>query len=322
MNRMESIRREIEEKYYIVKEINFNEDIDIERSDKHILDEKNNYLEFLFREIENISPESYTAVLGKSKTVGNGIKMIPTINNDLINDNKKRATFLVEKPLIQNQVDLVCVNFQRSYSAYFYFFISNHIYHNTMEKIIRREIPYNSEVFISSGSRHINNVFGDNIVTIQTRTDSIPDLDSALTIPIQNNCDRFLINLKDNYIKLQEKKYNAPYSSFIKKEKVYISLACIPYDSSMENESVLVKSVVYGSRNGLVYLKPFLLKSSKLKVFMICSGNPTIQSYSKKIGKWINITSNNISDSGAEIHLRIKMSLGDKIYHFLIVENK
>ena len=51
--------KEIYERYHVIKEIDFNKDIDVEKSDRYVVDDKYRKLEFLYRSIRNIEMEDY-----------------------------------------------------------------------------------------------------------------------------------------------------------------------------------------------------------------------------------------------------------------------
>lgn len=308
------------QKYNLIKEIDFNNDIEVEKSGKFIIDNEGGYLEFLFQKKEEITINDYTTIFGKMETHGEDVKMIPVLNDKFEDLSQKSVSLVLEKIFMQTEMDVIYIKFNKTKDSYFYFRPSNFAFYNAMHKLKSGNKNKNLYHSYIKDCKTIECIFKDDSVTIAKRVGLELDSNTAIRLPLSDNTIEFTINKRTGYVRAGNKKANIPFLSIIREEKMCIGLLSFVQDDVNLNETACIKSILYGTEYGYIYINTFEIQSKVVELIMISSGNPVIQYYVNESNQWVNITKNLDIHINGNTQLRIKMATGDKVYKIFIVE--
>lgn len=318
MDRINRIIDEIYQKHNVIREIDFDRDIDTEKSDRFVIDEKERYLEFLFKSAASISLCDYTVILGEIKEEENRtIRLISSLEK-LTEDSLMRAYLLVENKVPFKETDMVFFNIERSKEFAFNIGLNNYSRYNHMHMIKNHETGFfeKSEERISFMSTFTGNEAFLNYVT-GNGAELLQTLEMRDTASIQ-----YILDFKNNLVILNERKYKMPLNSFIEKDTSYINLALLPVKEQEKEPWVHIKEISYGKEQGYIYFNLNLrdYKTDKIGIYCISSANPGVQVYSKTREEWCDLNQNRFKADHEDIQIRIRMKFGDKIYKIFVVQ--
>lgn len=318
LNKINEIQSEINDKYKVIKAIDFSKEIDTDRSDEYVIDNEHGYLRFLYRDMKVVRSEDYSLVNGRMLVKDAGVELVPTFN-DMTDNKYKRAHIMTSKGFRLNQIDVIKIDIQLEDKSSFFIMINNKSSQQLFEKQKRKEIFLSSKDYDTPKRRVFSYQLGADLIVRK-----FEGLTEKLKVTVPFNYEKNVklrLNLKDGYAVIGEQKRLIPKVDFDTNEELYVSLVfnseiTVPYD-----KKVLIDSMKLCRDNGLIYLKPQKLQENRAaKVFMIYKGAPVLQYYSDMKNKWIDISNEQQLAVSNLSQLRVAMANGDQILSLMIVE--
>lgn len=317
--KLESYYKDIYGKNNIIKELDFSNDIDIERSDRFKLKKQEGCLEFLCKDIAIVKPADYSIILGGLKEKeDDSVRLVSSLEK-ITGDSFMRAYSFINRKVLFDETDILFFDIERSNEFAFNIGFNNYSRYKWMNKIRNNEVDFFGKnedriSFMSTFARdkaviNLINRSGNKLVH---------------TIDIQNTPSiQYTINLRENFIKLNEKKYRTPIIKSLSMERdYYINIALLPVKEQEQIPWVNSKSIVYGKEQGYIYFK-FDLKdyvSKNIGIFCISSASLQIQAYSNMSKKWQDLNQESCKIDHMDIQIRVKMKYGDRLYKILIAQ--
>lgn len=316
--------KEIENKYKIIKRIDFNKDLDLEKSGKFYIDKSRGCIEFLYTVSDIIEPSVYNLIYGEMNTIGEEVRLVPTFN-DMTDNKVKRAQLLLERKI--NPSDFIVFDIKVKLNANTYFFVTlNNYYSYELLKAQKEKKVFLAGDYYQSKRRKVMYFTLDANMTMieyeglnQSYSHSVPVKNSDYQDEIS-----IIFNFANGSIRFGENKMHFQPSNIIKHdEPIYISLVCNSKTNADCDMETYVKRIVCGTAdNGYLYFKP-IAAVMDMQVFVISKGSPTIEYYSNSLNKWLTINNGSlIKADGKEVMLRARLSTADKIYQILITQNE
>jgi hypothetical protein len=322
---IESYCKELYEKYNVVKEIDFNEDIDVEKSDRYVIDEESGSLEFLFKEVEKIEFEDYKLYrFGEFELTQKGIHLIPMIDIE-IDDSIKRSQVFIKKPILVNRTPLVYVSFNTNKDAILCVRIVNQFFYDTCRASVEGKIPWNSELKQSNEFQRTEAYFSSSDVFIQQQAGLKKvyierDVHSSFN-STSGNC---VFNTQKGYLAIKEKKEKLYHKGIFQEQKCYMSISCNsikPESHDISQPDAYIEEVIFAKEDGFIYLKPLKnLMNKKVQIMMLCSEEVIGQYYNQYQDRWIDVSCNETLQVKEMLRLRIYMNFANRIYNIFILE--
>lgn len=322
---IESYCKEIHEKYNVIKEIDFHNDIDVEKSDRYVVDGESEHLEFLFKEVEKIEFEDYKLYrFGKFELTQKGIHLIPMIDRE-IDDSIKRSQVFIKKPILVNRTPLVYVSFNTNKDAILCVRIGNQFFYDTCRASVEGKIPWNSELKQSNEFQRIEAYFSSSDVFIQQQAGLKKvyierDVHSSFN-STSVNC---VFNTQKGYLSIEGKEEKLYHKGIFQNQKCYMSISCNSIKPELQYISkpdAYIKEVIFAKEDGFIYLKPIKnLMDKKVQVMMLSSKEVIAQYYDQHQDRWVDVSCNETLQVEEMLRLRIYMNFADRIYNIFIVE--
>lgn len=324
---LESYRKEIYEKYNVIKEIDFHKDIDTERSDRYVVDEKSECLRFLFREVENIKFEDYKLYrFGKFELLEKGIHLIAMLDKE-INDSVKRSQVLVKKPILSHNTPLIYLSFTTNEDSMICVRLGNEFFYDVCSDSVEGRIPWNSSLKQSFEFQRIETYFSFRDIFIQQKAGlKRVYLERDVCSPIDSTTMNCIFNTKRGYLSIEGKEKIIYNKGIIQNEKCYMSISCNSIKPDLDKISkpeAYIDEIMFGEEDGFIYLYPLKnLKYKKIRFVIVSSKEEVVQYYCKIQGIWIDICSSQAIRAEEILKVRIHMNCGDRIYNMFILEEK
>lgn len=317
---LQSYCKEVYEKYNVVKEIDFNEDIDVEKSGVYFFDDEEKILRFMFQKKGEISSKDFFTTLGKKEETIQGVKLIPTENKDYCKSEWINC-FLIEKKFNKAENDIFYFEFNIHEKGSFIIRFSNEYYGSKIIDAYNKKTNAGN-LKSESKSKVVDYYFVNNRLASMEWSGLGLYYEEYLEYKYDTKFIRFVVNNKEKYILLGDEKLKTKGLDYINDEHISIIIA----GSSIYGEDIdyaaLIKSFDYGSSQGYLYLKPFKLDEKKVKVLILGNRDIKVQQYLKLDSKWVNVNKEIEFAQQEEIRLRVDMNSGDIIYKIIIIEDK
>ncbi|MBZ4645379.1 MAG: hypothetical protein JG777_868 [Clostridia bacterium] len=325
---IELIKQKILMNYKVIKQVNFDNDIDLEKSGSFIIHPVENYLEFLYQPVEKISINECISVLGEIEINNEGVIFKPTVNPKSLQYSypRKEAICLVRIPINPNEVDIIDISFTCNMTSYFYMMLVNRFGFETMLKVIEGKASHR-DVVRSQGSRAtqiqcINNEMSVYYMIGEDVTENI------VSVPVISNSIEYMFNINKTYItyKLANKNFmqniNLHRKLPIDSNSYYIYFGVDNYNiNSPTTKEACLHKVVYGQEHGYIYLRPINICSKMIQVIMLYCGNSVVQFFCPDKKQWLEVKDKEIiKNSTGSVSFRVYMHSRDKIYEFAIIE--
>lgn len=296
----------LKERELIVREVNFKEDIDIDKSYQARYDIKNSYLEFLYSFCMVGNEINKSLVLGNCTEKEGEISLIPTLNKEY-KDQEKRAS-LIFNSSIGSFVDIVAVKFLLSneFVNFYYMLCNNSFYDYITDKSDQKIMKYPEDNY------QLVSHFNHKSFVVKERKGS-EYVDST---PVFNSINKgenntFILDLRKRMVKANNKKWRN-YSISENLQKYYLYLAAVG------EGKVTINELEFGNEKGYIYLKPFEVEASSIKMNIIYKGEVQIEYFNKE-GKWEIIHLNEtISLTSRLLNIRFLMKTRSKVFYFNI----
>ena len=121
---IDSVVKEIENKYRVIRDINFSRDIDTERSDTFNINENKGFLEVPYKPVIKIRPEDYSIIYGEKSVIEDEVILISTLN-DMTDNKVKRAQILLETSFNLNDINVFDVTVKLCKDTNLFFKVNN-----------------------------------------------------------------------------------------------------------------------------------------------------------------------------------------------------
>lgn len=318
---LESYCKEIYQKFNVIKEIDFKKDIDATQSDEYIYDE-NGFISFLLQKKGELKSENYITLLGKKENV-DGIKIIPTENSDY-NLPFLTALFQIDKYLDKELVDIFYMDIELKKNTTFLIRFSNEYYIEKSHKAQKmRKLP--NQMFYHDKSKVLDCLFIRQCIKCMAwsglgrlKNESEP----YLTHRFKSNKIRYMMDFKNEVGVINGKKLKIKNLDFLQTNNIYINIASQNLDNKKIDYSTSIKSFIYGSSEGYLYLKSFKIQSRRTQLLILGNSDIKIEQYLDGISKWVDLKSNNRLFVENDVRIRIKLKSRDKIYKIVVLEEK
>ncbi len=314
-------KNKILQEHKLVKDINFSEDIDQDKSDKYRIDKNNRFLEFLFAENTLIEYSDFSAVIGNVESCNDQIMIKPVLfNTTSYPGTMKQAQVLIDKCIDRNINNLLQIEFEnKSYDDRLYFKLSNVKHYKRLKAVVRGDIEYTRQLFNNSGSRSLSFIYDKGVFLIVYQEDTTLNTVEYKQIDFERTISLF-IDLEKEYLTVNGNKLHYSNSPISADDKCYLSIALLAENNKEDQNRLKMGKIVYGCREGYVYLKPIKLMGKMSKVFVVHKGMLHMQ-YQDKDNNWIDVDDNTGGISAEELIIRIGMNIYDRIYEIIIVED-
>lgn len=310
------------ENNYIIKNINFNYDIDKE------LNERCRYnislegcLNFFYEIIEEITKDDCKLIA--EDIVGTEQReLLPKMNVS----NKIEKEDIYSHYFVTKEIDnkyLICINHSGHVVPY-YFMLANKEYKEKLDKVYDEKIEINKGLLEEDKiDGFISYTWNNGCWINQYKNNAV--IEKNEQIYHQKPIIQKVLNVKENKMIMWDIngkkciKYIKNLNSF---EKRYILLSIKTSDINKIGLEKFIKNLALGKKEGYIYFKPIQVKVKSVQAFMIYSGNPNLQYFNKRKSEWENIREGQKLDVYDNIKLRVKMSSGDRIEGIVFVSPK
>jgi hypothetical protein len=310
MDNVHKIRDKIVQENKIIKRIDFEKDINKEKSGKYYLNSNNGVLEFVCDVSSTINKDNYIIVFGNAEFYEKGIRLVPT-KNDIFEDDIERAGVLVKKPVQFKQTGIILINFEvDDYSNGYSITLCDQLYYNLLHKIKKEKIkhipPYDS---IRIMSTFINQRFD-----LRKYIGIKYDEKDFISLPIKEKDLTYLIDLQEGYVKINFITQKIFYKCLMMQQDVY------PFFLCNHKGRMFIKDIIYGTKEGYIYFNPIKVQFEQLQIMMLYSGSPVIEYFCDKQNKWLKINDQEFIKVSDKLNLRSKMTTEDKIFDLFITK--
>lgn len=307
---------------YIVRNINFEYDIDKKLSERCVYNiSSNGHLNFFYEITEEITKDD-------CKLIAENI--IETEESGLLPKNTPFKTaeqgegyshYLVNHEI--NSCNLICIN-QLEHEISYYLMLGSKKYKEKLQQVYEK-IAKNEEkivdnygvdgyVFYTWNNGCWINKYNNNIIEKKHE-------EMHFNKPIIQES----INIKKNQVIMWDNKckkhikYIKNLNSF---EKKYLLLSIKAADINRVGFDSFIKNFTFGKNDGYIYLKTIQIKEKKVQAIMIYSGNPILQYFNIQKCNWESVIEGQKLCIDGNVKLRVKMSSGDSIQDILFVTPK
>lgn len=327
---------EIKNKYKFLKEIDFNSDIDKEKSGYYILDEKNQEIEFVYQKKADILDYPMTNMFtGEEVLYNDYIELKPDVKTELTDNQEEYFKYFHSNYFFEDD-DIVHIKLDKDLFCNRFFaidFLGDELLNFNKNFILDSYQNYGIVKFNKMNLENIERKW----VLFLINSEKIlfwGGIYSGL-----NKMAQFSNELANNKIDFvldkKQKKYSrndcvwkdVKFIKFEEQKNINTDLSSLNYiifqtRGNWDEEVKLERdNIVIGERKGYIYLNEFELSSeiNKLKVFVISKGEYLLQ-IKLKDGSWINFNENlDRSLLDRKISLRLCMEIYTKIKKILIV---
>lgn len=274
-------------------------------------------MNFLYKEVRLLKPESYSLVHGEMKPTVTGIELLPTFN-DMTDNRVKRSHIITKESFKLSQINSFGLDISLEKRDNFYITISNKYSRDLYDRQSRNEIFLSGEEYDTPERKTFMYQIGSKFIARKYKgiveiTKEIVPLDFPEKIGFGLNMSKGLAFLGDKKIKFTP-------VDFDPEEELYVSLVYNADKSADHKKKALVNSMSLYKDQGLIYFKPKKLPVINSRIIMICRGTPTVQYYSNLNNEWVDIFDEQqllINDLSL---FRVKAVYGDKLLKLLLVE--
>lgn len=307
-------------------QLDLSKDIDKKKSDYYCLDETSSYLEFKYAPLYSIKDLKYINLFGDIVNENNILRLVPRVNFQ-IKDKVSRSSIIFEEPINNEKIDIILIKLKKGPSIDFYIQYGNKIFYEIMNKVSQNRADYSERNMHENEWKAIG-ILKDRSIQIGTRTKGIENYENYKNYHAKhlglNDSIELIININEGYLitKVNDRNIRIENKNLMMKSENYLSLVCnhnLLCDELLNKDCSLL-NVSLGRATGYVYLEPINIKVAYARIYMMYSGFPVVQYYSESEDKWVDIPNGGKICCSNSLFLRIKMSLGERIYSLLITE--
>lgn len=309
------IKDELLKEHTILKEIDFNNDINIEKSDDFYVNTKRGYLEFLMGSRENIGFSDFTVLLGGAKPKEKGILLMPE-KCDHVNLSYERCMLLLNRSISAKQLKYMHTKVKVPEHMKFIIIFGNKYYFD----IISRMHEYGSDIWniVNSDDVKAISYYIENNRISKTITENKKK--TFIEVSETTSIDRqFDLLFTESHVKSNGTLVSTNDYDFFEDGRYYICVVCDLAENKENRECAYVSGMSFGSEEGYIFIKPISINKSTVTVSAIYSGNPTIQYHMKSEDKWINILDKNEIRIEGKLVMRLRMKSGDRIHSLMLL---
>lgn len=314
------ISKEQLDNYDLLRKIDFDKEIDNHKSDNFTINNEKGCLEFISGIALRIEQEDFEVLLGKTEKSEIGFTLIPTFSSN-IGIPYKRAMMVVNRKLDFLQIDNVLSDLRMAGGLHLILIFGNKNYLDAIRKVGVLGAEAWSRINGENVSR-LSYSYHKNTLTIAGYKGYDNFLHETHEVKSLSDSIQILIS-KNDYLRFCGKPVYNKADYLFGNDEIYMSVICdIREDSHDEDGNANIKDVVFGNREGHVYLKPISISGNNTRVFMSYSGEPVMQYYSSNEDKWVDIIDSSIVNINNEFIGRLKMKTGDRIYNIMLMQEK
>ena len=282
----------LREKGSVIKEFNFIEDIDKEKSNRSRYDANDSFMEFHYALSMDARLIHKETVLGDCIEEAGKITLIPTLNNEY-KDQIKRAG-LIFNSSIDPSIDMLAVKFVLTNELVnFYCILANDsFYHYITDKSPEKIMEHPAD------SYQLACCFNNKGCTVKERKGKNYISTSPVFIDMHEGENRYLLDLIRQKIKINNEKFR----NFIKTESTQANYL---YLAAVGEGTVTINEMEFGETKGYIYLKPVEVNASSVMLNMVYTGEVEVEYFNDE-GKWEHISINeNITSGSRLLHIRL-----------------
>lgn len=332
LNNMEQYYERILNDRTLIKEINFKNDIDEEKTknNKYHIDSDKGFLEFSYQAVYSITEDDMLVIAENVKeTEKSGL--LPkrySINypnrNNYPELDKTFSHYLIKKTISIDLVDFICIDYKKG-NPYFYVLLCDSNHTKLLKNIHSNKTLLDKEnISLENANGCILNLWWHGC-RINTYVHNRQNLDENNTISQERKIRERIIDLKNGdittwYGNCKKKKEND--KRLIQRKDFNMLVSFKSHQVEWAKSMKFINDIVLGTREGYVYLKPVEVASKSVEIAILYSGNVTVQCFNNKIGKWNDVYNLRNIKVNENIHIRFKMNCGSRIFGVLIMESE
>ena len=303
-----------------VQKLNLNEDIDFSLSDVVEIDRNKGDLKFCYHKVRDILDKDIEAVSGIISANNDTFQMTSTINekNKSYIVPRKEVVCLINKPITQNDVNLIMFKMKRRLDVYCHVTIAKDFEYKMLCDSITKELAHR-EVIRSDMSDVIISQFIGNRLQVMNFTGQV-NIQNISNVLLAERDINYSIDFYSNTISANRHNIHTELLNDKERKWLYFFVDNYKLDSPDQVEFT-ISNIEFANVIGYIYFKPFTLEARKIQINLFYTGQLQIEYYTEN--RWNTVRNMEIIEVVQEqIRIRIKMKRNDRLYggYILLVD--
>lgn len=302
----EKIKR-ISETENVIKEIDFNIDIDKEKSGYYIINDVTGELNFIYGESKSLLTEG-GYFLDEPDIFVKTDELVMKPTEKLLSPMTKASNLARSVYSIQYELkddDIICFDTNEFDDIILITLLDEEHIRKVILEDKKGEFPQIDLVICKDGD----------LITVNNRMQIVLDV-------IEQKSNKYIIDFKNGIVYRNNKRYLFNPKLGIKNDINNIHLNYII--RKQESNGITIKSNQLHSckKNGFIYLEPLGLTNGKsYKINMFCKGNVEIQKYNYEQDKWIGVQNESLTENDTQkLWIRLELESYSEVFKILIIE--
>jgi len=316
--------RKYEEKYLLLKEINFYEDIDQEISGIYAIDSKKSMLRFICNNLNanSMNEKNFFPVMGNVESEAEGVEFLPMLANGQFLHNVSRAIFMEPFDPAIDSIAIFHFTYRNNCTTNLVF-LSEEGYELANKAKEKTEDDY-AAILQSKGNLLFS--IGKNLTYAYTYNNGKQDVIfkySKDSLMETNLCA--VIDAKKGIFDLIELgmtsnlKIHVRSSSMVLDSKKYCYIGWYDKYNGNSESQWNCHNILYGNQPGYIFFKPIHVNAQKIKVLLAYQGNMKLEYCSGNDSEWKEILNNEeLLVKDGELRFRVYINYGDALFKFNI----
>jgi len=328
-NILEDIRmitEDYNDKYLLLKEINFYEDIDQETSSMYAIEPKNSKLRFICNGISTnyLNDKDFLPVMGNVRAQGKGVEFFPMgfkVNGQVL-QNVSRAIYI--KPFVPSIESTVMFSFTyRGNCTTSLILLSQKGYELATENPKEKTEDEYTEIFKTEGNLIFS--ISKNMVYAYTYSNGKQQIIFNSYVKLQETNLCAVLDAKEGKFDLIELgKFNKSIlhvnsSDMVIDGRKYCYIGWYDKYNGRSESQWNCHNILYGNKSGYIFLKPIHIYANKIKLLIAYQGKIKLEYWSSNDLAWKEILNNEeLLVEDKILNFRIYMNYGDALSKFNI----